>query len=123
MRSLLFWLGALILWVAPMACSNGEPATDGPAGDRDHGRALFLTHCALCHGENADGRGQRAHSLVGRPADFTSSAWRRRQTRRQVFETIREGKPGTSMPAWRVLDDREIADLVVYVLTVSEEGP
>jgi mono/diheme cytochrome c family protein len=81
-----------------------------------------VEHCALCHGENADGRGQRREGLTGRPVDFTSAAWRASATPEGVFTVIRDGKPGTSMPAWRSLDDRSIEDLTAYVLSVREGG-
>jgi len=90
---------------------------------RAHGRRLFVESCALCHGENADGHGQRREGLIGRPADFTSGEWRASATPDKVFSAIREGKPGTSMAAWRSLDDRDIADLTAYVLSVHDEGP
>ena len=68
---------------------------------RAHGRALFLQHCALCHGERADGRGVRQQALSTPPRDFTDPAWRARTSPRQVFHVIREGSPGTPMPAWK----------------------
>jgi len=92
-------------------------------GERARGKELFVEHCALCHGENADGRGQRSEGLVGRPADFTSAGWRSSATPDGVFTVIREGKPGTSMPAWRSLDERDVVALTSYVLSVHAEGP
>lgn len=88
---------------------------------RERGRALFLEHCALCHGEGADGRGVR-RSLSSRPADFTDPSWRRRTSPRRIFWVIREGVRGTAMPAWKVLDESETWDLVAYLLSVAE-GP
>ena len=89
---------------------------------RDRGRALFLTNCALCHGERADGHGQR-QLLSSRPADFTSKDWRRTVTPRKVYSVLREGVHGTAMPAWPSLTEDETWDLVAYVLSVSEKGP
>jgi mono/diheme cytochrome c family protein len=90
---------------------------------RMQGRKLFLEHCALCHGENADGHGRRREGLSRSPADFTSALWRASATPDGVYTIIREGKTGTSMPAWRSLGDRDVADLTAYVLSVSTEGP
>ena len=45
---------------------------------RERGRALYLQHCALCHGDRADGRGVRRQGLNSPPRDFTDPAWRRR---------------------------------------------
>jgi mono/diheme cytochrome c family protein len=91
------------------------------AAARRRGRALFLEHCAICHGERADGRGVR-QSLSSQPADFTDPAWRRRTSPRRVYFVLREGVHGTAMPAWKVLDPDQTWDLVAYVLSVAEEG-
>lgn len=52
---------------------------------RERGRQLFLSHCALCHGSRADGRGVRSEGLARSPADFTDPHWRRRTTPRRAF--------------------------------------
>ncbi len=88
---------------------------------RERGRALFLEHCALCHGDRADGRGVRRQGLSSPPRDFTDPAWRDRTSPRHVFHSIREGSPGTAMPAWKVLDDAQTWDLTAYLLAVSEK--
>lgn len=89
---------------------------------RRRGRALFVEHCALCHGERADGRGQRREGFARPPRDFTDVAWRAATSPGRVFAAIREGVHGTAMPAWRVFDDDETWDLVAYVLAVSEKS-
>lgn len=90
---------------------------------RARGRELFAAHCALCHGERADGVGRMRANLTHKPADFTQASWREERTPREVFDTIKYGVPSRSMPAWRSLDDRALWDLTAYVWTVSEEGP
>ena len=91
---------------------------------RARGRGLFLEHCALCHGERADGRGRRSNLSV-QPADFTNQAWRRRITPRRAFFVIREGVRRTPMPAWKTLSQDQIWDLVGYILSVADgvSGP
>lgn len=123
MRKTLY--GALLM-IASSACNSHPAVSDATLRSpeaRARGRALFLEHCALCHGENADGRGRRREGLTGRPADFTSAEWRASVTPNEVYDTIRHGKPGTSMPAWRSLDERDVGDLTAYVLSVHAEGP
>lgn len=46
------------------------------AQDVDHGRALFQTHCASCHGADAKGQGPLAGALVLQPIDLTVLASR-----------------------------------------------
>jgi high-affinity iron transporter len=88
---------------------------------REHGRALFLEHCALCHGDRADGRGVRRQGLSSQPRDFTDAAWRDRTSPRRVFFVIREGSAGTAMPAWKALDDGQTWDLTAYLLAASRK--
>ncbi len=124
--------GAWIVWLALSGC-DGERAPYGDtavptdrlanAEAKARGRALFVEKCALCHGERADGRGVRKRGLSGAPANFRSASWRRRTTPRQVYDVIRKGKQGTSMPAWPTFTDDETWDLVAYLLGVSEEAP
>ena len=65
-------LGVVAMSLAFSACRGGDGRLPEPyrsiavpeerlrsAEARERGRALFLEHCALCHGERADGRGVR----------------------------------------------------------------
>ena len=85
------------------------------------GRELFARNCAVCHGEDATGRGPRATVLISRPTDFTSASWQREQTPEGLFDVIREGRPGTDMPSWKALDETEIRDLVAYLRSLGPE--
>ncbi len=86
---------------------------------RQRGRALFLEHCALCHGANADGRGQR-RNLSTRAADLTDTVWRRRVGARHVYWVIEQGKERTAMPAWKIFSPEQTWDLVAYVLHIAD---
>jgi mono/diheme cytochrome c family protein len=125
----------LSLWLACSGCSGQDDvppayrrmavpeAVLASPEARDRGRTLFREHCAICHGERADGAGVRRAALSAAAADFTSPAWRARMTPRRAFAVVREGLRGTSMPAWRTLSDEETWSLVAYVLSVSRQGP
>ncbi|WP_299784635.1 cytochrome c [uncultured Marivita sp.] len=54
----------------------GLTATPLAAQDVDHGRSLFQTHCANCHGADANGQGPLAPALVLQPVDLTRLASR-----------------------------------------------
>jgi mono/diheme cytochrome c family protein len=89
---------------------------------RERGRVLFLDHCAICHGERADGHGPRRN--LSRPAaNFADPTWRARMNPRRAYYVIREGLRRTPMPAWKILDEDQTWDLVAYVLSVVEQGP
>jgi cytochrome c oxidase cbb3-type subunit 3 len=68
---------------------------DNPTG-RTQGGALFQTNCAYCHG---------AHGEGGRGADLTTGTYRHGGSDRELFSNIRNGIPGTEMPALRGSDD------------------
>lgn len=127
--------GVLVISLGFLGCSN--PDRDLPAAyrrltvpvahlqsgqARQEGRQLFLQHCALCHGVNADGHGVRREGLSANPPpDFTNWAWQQKMTPRHIFFAIREGVPGTAMPKWKAtLDVRQTWDLVAYVRSVGE---
>jgi high-affinity iron transporter len=108
------------------ACEAREPAPpagfEAPAA-RARGRVLFLEHCAICHGERADGQGPRRPSLQPPPASFRDPSWRARTTPGRVFRTLREGVRGTPMAGWRaVLDEGQTWDVVAYLLGVGREA-
>jgi high-affinity iron transporter len=129
------WI-ATSVWLASSGCDGldrgGSGAYRGVAVPeatlaspeaRSEGRTLFLRHCALCHGEAADGRGERRAALSTPAVDFTSRRWRGGADPRRAFEAIREGVRGTAMPGWRQLSDEEVWSLVAYLLAVAEHGP
>lgn len=76
---------------------------------------LYQQGCALCHGDRGDGRGARVSAFTRPPRDFTDAAWRASTSPARVFRAIRDGAPGTAMPAWRHLGDDHLADLTAAV--------
>ena len=124
---------ALLFSLTLAACSGEEAGLPPPylridvpearlrsAQARSRGRELFLKHCALCHGEGADGHGARREAFNRPPADFTDPSWQRRKSPRRVYFAIREGVRGTAMPSWRSLDEAEAWDLVAYLRSLAE---
>jgi high-affinity iron transporter len=86
---------------------------------RARGHAVFLEHCALCHGERGDGHGLRTEGLTHPPRDFTNVEWRRSTSARRVFFAVREGIAGTSMPRWNSLSEQDGWDVTAYVLSLA----
>jgi len=124
-------LATAILLVASACVCCSRPA-DGPPGlasrlasdaARRNGRELYVKYCAFCHGARGDGQGPRSSAFPTPPRDFTSRAWRQSVTPLRVFRTIRDGVPGTAMPAWHALGDDALGDLTAYVLALGERDP
>ncbi len=81
----------------------------------------------LCHGQKGDGKGPSAELLVPKPRDFTAGVYKIRSTAnkiptdRDIFEVITKGMPGTSMPAWEVLPEKDRWNLVAYVKSFAAD--
>jgi len=79
-------------------------------GQTDPGRALFRSNCAFCHG--GDARGGRGPNLVSAPLAHGESD--------EALKTvIRDGVPGTSMPAFSEFTAEEVGEIVAYVKSLS----
>ena len=82
------------------------------------GRTLYAANCVSCHGTGGKGDGPGAAGLNPRPADFSQHMVPGKHTDGQVFLWIKDGFPGTAMPAWGSrLSDDQIWQLVVFLRT------
>ncbi len=93
----------------------------------DQGRRLYRSLCSGCHGIDGDGQSQAAATMDPKPRDLTRGDYRFRTTasghvplKDDLLKTLRDGLPGTEMPAWgTLLDDGQLRSLVVYVVSLS----
>ena len=98
------------------------------AGDPNAGKAVYVRKCAGCHGEKGDGKGAAAELLSPAPRDFTRGLYKIRTTAgkapsdQDLFRVITDGMPGTSMPSWAVLPDRDRWNLVAYLKTFAPDA-
>lgn len=76
------------------------------------GKALYEKSCAVCHGNNGDGRGRAGANLQPPASVFVGS----KTPREQMLAAVAGGKPGTAMVGYaRKLDEAEIATVVDYI--------
>jgi len=115
---------AVIVAVSVVAAAGTAAAQGGDAGA---GKAVYDLKCAGCHGEKGDGKGPAAELLEPRPRDFTTGVYKVRSTATKVptdqdlFRVITEGMPGTSMPPWAVLPEKDRWNLVAYLKRFAPE--
>jgi len=112
-----------------------------------NGRRLYLsgeTKCAACHGESGRGDGPQTTTyqkstdpLISgenpapglfdewgnkiQPRDLTSGIYRGGRRPIDLYRRIRIGITGTPMPAFGALTDRQVWDLVNYVLSIPHQ--
>jgi DMSO reductase family type II enzyme heme b subunit len=88
---------------------------------------MYERKCLLCHGEKGDGKGPGAEHLRPAPRDFTSGTFKIRSTSNKIptdqdiYRVITDGMPGTSMPAWSVLPEKDRWNLVAYVKSFAAD--
>ena len=89
------------------------------------GESLFQieaqpTACKICHGVMGNGLGIMAQGLNPPPRNFACRETMKTISDGQLFWIIRNGSPGTGMPAFKNLKDREIWLIVLYLRKLSE---
>lgn len=84
----------------------------------DEGAQIFRTNCETCHGPQGDGDGPAGASLDPRPQDL--SELQKIAGDDYLFWRIHDGKPGTSMVAWRgILTEEQIWQVVSFIRTLE----
>jgi cytochrome c oxidase cbb3-type subunit 3 len=92
------------------------PAIEGLAPLEKRGEALFQANCAFCHGADGTGKNWIGQFMEPKARDLTQYTPETLPAAR-LRDTIRDGLPNTSMPAWRhVLKAAEIDALAAYVM-------
>lgn len=71
--------------------------------------------CARCHGRDGDGVGPMSHMFEPPPRNFTCAQTIKDVPDGQLFWIVRNGSPGTSMPAFDKLDDEQIWQVILYI--------
>jgi mono/diheme cytochrome c family protein len=106
-------------WKAPAQArlrQNPVPPTQQAIG---LGMSTYSDHCQNCHGEDGNGKGERAEKLSVAPSDFTDAHAMRLMTDGELFWKISEGH--RPMPGFKgKLSEEERWQLVDYIRTFSQ---
>lgn len=89
------------------------PTVPGSTGDPTLGKALFIENCAMCHGEQ--GQGRSGASLTKGFASIKPQQF--------VRATVAQGIENSAMPAWSQnhggpLTENEIDDISAFIITL-----
>lgn len=114
---ILSWQSGGPIYIVPFSTPGLQIALTPPpgvTGDPNRGALLFSSNCAVCHGQEGEGR-------VGATL---AKDWPSIRPDLQIKSTIEIGVEGSVMPAWSrehggPLTDKDINDLVAYILTWS----
>lgn len=78
--------------------------------------------CSMCHGEMGDGEGFLAAGLQPKPRDFTNFMQMNTVPDMAMINAIRDGLPGTAMPAHPDFNDEQIEELILYLRSLLAES-
>jgi putative heme-binding domain-containing protein len=81
--------------------------------DLEAGKAVYRSNCGFCHG--LTGRG-------GRGPNLTSSQYQHGSSDADVRSVIRDGVPGTTMPAFELMEPDELGKLILYLRHMARGG-
>ncbi|MBF0128339.1 MAG: c-type cytochrome [Magnetococcales bacterium] len=95
----------LILAFLPLMPLDAAPATQ-----------TYQKYCAVCHGKTGNGQTTAGQGMTPPPADFTAPGALVTLTRERMIQSIREGRKGTAMVAWKeLLSGDEISGVADYI--------
>ena len=84
------------------------------------GKQLYAKHCENCHGENGDGKGQKAPELSTAPTDFTKAPKWTARADGELFYRITKGRQ--PMPAFDdKLSETERWEVIDYIRTFARK--
>jgi DMSO reductase family type II enzyme heme b subunit len=121
------WSVGIGVAMATVALAQEQRGAASPQ-DLEAGKQVYTRKCAQCHGDDGKGVGPAAAVVFPKPRDFTRGVYKIRTTPsgsvptdEDLFRAITNGLPGTSMPAWSVLPERERRQVAQYLKAFSEK--
>jgi len=126
------WLLAPLVLLAALSLPATVFATMPDAVQKDKleaGKKVYFKRCIWCHGIVGEGDGPSADRLFTRPRNFIQGTFKIRSTDSgdlpldaDLLATVRNGLPGSAMPAWgEFLSDAEIAAVIQFVKSLVQD--
>jgi len=107
----------------PAEAAPAEPATVEVMPPRPAIKQIYKYDCAMCHGDNGNGKTDLATSMNLTLLDWTNPASLSGKTDQELFDTIRKGKSPMPPEEAARAKDAEVRELVKYIRTFSAHTP
>jgi mono/diheme cytochrome c family protein len=106
-------LGATLAGAAAAACAQD-------AAEIERGQRVFAARCVVCHGSNADGRGQLAKMLDPKPANLRASTLDVAARNAIIRGGGASVGRSAAMPRWEVeLSEEDLRGVIALVGTLA----
>jgi mono/diheme cytochrome c family protein len=96
------------------------------------GSKHYRRHCMHCHGVPGDGRGPTGPWISPHPRDYRQGVFKfistdttvngRKPRREDLHRTLERGIEGTSMPSFGLLEEKDLEQIISYVIHLSMRG-
>ncbi len=101
---------------SPYARHDKAPIIKQASDEVREGERLFQANCAFCHAPDGTGKNWIGSFLEPHPRNLTDPANMSSMTRDRLRQVIRDGLPGTTMPAWRsAFNLKQIDSIIDYI--------
>jgi mono/diheme cytochrome c family protein len=120
---------AVVFYRAPAAADPGTPAAAAKpavtAATLEHGRGIYKSKCAGCHGDSGRGDGPAAGVMKPSPRDHTDRTYMSTLSDEDLAKVVKmggaiKGKP--LMPSSPDLKEADLAAVVAYTRSLSGGG-
>lgn len=88
-----------------------------------HGLAVYKTNCAVCHGNEGKGDGPAGMALQPPPRNLITGGWKKGGSSAELYATLVNGLPGTSMASFAHLPKGDRWALVQFVRSITKDKP
>ena len=89
------------------------------AGETLFSKTAKPANCAVCHGNQGDGKSKMSAASVPPPRDFTCNSMMKDIPDGQLFWIIKKGSHGTPMISFAGLSDEEAWQLIHYIRSLA----
>jgi hypothetical protein len=114
---------AVSLATAPVQAGAGQAPSKTGGEVSAHVKTIYKVDCALCHGENGNGKTDLATGMGLTLADFTDPRTLQSMTDDQIFQLIRKGKDKMPPEEEGRAKDAEVHSLILFVRNLSKGQP
>jgi len=124
----IFLLSAAVLFAASAASTIalGQDATNPAkptAASQTQAKNLYARDCALCHGDNGDGKTDLAKDMQLTLLDWTDPKSLSNRSDKELFHGIRTGKDKMPPEEEGRAKDSEVWNLIIYLRGFSKGQP
>src|SRR5262249_51212453 len=113
----ILYLIATILFFS-LSLKSASAAENSPSSQTqlNEGEKIYLSYCAVCHGDQGNGKTWVSGTLNPPPRNFTDPGVIQFLNRDRMRNSITNGRPGTGMQPWKSrLSSFQIESVIDYI--------